>query len=527
MDQSTNVYRIPYADGTKVRVSRDHLSHTPPGRIDMGGRDGTKPYRVVAAADGHIRFIVDSFSEHVDSSSGDPCTNNYVWIEHANGEWTKYSHMTQSSTTQTAGLTVGQFVRAGTFLGFEDNVGCATGEHLHWEVGVPRATDPITTTGGFLRDNEDGKRNRIPRICGIAGEVFVAGRNYIAGESLVRRGDESAGGFGELAMHFVRARRLVTALRTENGDLKLICWGLTPPEQFVRRGDVSAGGASRIALAEPRSDIIVTALRGDSGNLRLISWRIDDNGNFTRCADDGAGPVNRVALAAPSEGVVVAAVRTASGNLKLIAWSVASNGNFTRRGEADAGSISAVKLTRTGVFTGVITAVRLPSGNLKLIAWRVSNNGNAITRLGDAEAGAVGDFAVVRRGNNGQFLLTALRDADDDFRLIAWRISANGGSFERLTTGVADKVSEVDIAGAPGSNLSTVVACQDNSGLLRLMTWELSSDGTTLTRCGGALAGEASKISIVATSDSGRDFFVTACATSSGDLKLINWEANL
>lgn len=415
-------------------------------------------------------------------------------------------------------------VSRGQFLGRVGNSGASGNPHLHiqrWDAAG--SADEFTFDRAWMSD-----ANRPTDWRPFTGQGVSASQTdlVILASPLLRRGEASAGGFGELVMHFVRSRRLVTALSGENGDLKLICWALTPAEQILRRGDTSAGRASRIAIAEPRSDLVVTALRDGNGNLRLISWRVESDGNFTRCADDSAGAVSRVALGAPDEGVVVAAVRAASGNLKLIAWSVAPNGDFTRRGEADAGAISDVKLATTRVFAGFVTALRLASGTLKLIAWRVSDTGNTITRLGDAEAGGAEDFAVVSRGNNRQFLLTPLRDADGDFRLIAWQIAAEGGSIARLTTGVAGAVDEVEIAGAPGSNLSAVVACRDNSGLLRLMTWELSSDGETLTRSGGGLAGGASKISIAGTSDSGRDFFVTTCATSSGDVKLINWEAN-
>ncbi len=179
-DKSKGVYRVPFENGTSVKVVSDHLKHSPPGRIDMIGTGGSGAYKIVAAADGRIRYIVDNFSKQIDSDSGQPCTNNYVWIEHANGEWTKYSHMQTDSTTKKANLKVGQFVKAGTYLGDEGKVGCASGNHLHFEVGFPRATDPIETIGGFLKDNGDSKRNLIPRICGIDGGIFVSGGSYDA-----------------------------------------------------------------------------------------------------------------------------------------------------------------------------------------------------------------------------------------------------------------------------------------------------------------------------------------------------------
>ncbi|MEJ1095760.1 MULTISPECIES: peptidoglycan DD-metalloendopeptidase family protein [unclassified Pseudoxanthomonas] len=181
IDPSKGVYRIPYVDSTEVKVTNDHIKHSPPGRIDMSGKSGG-PYKIVAAADGTIRHVVDGFSERIDCKANPdkPQNNNYVWIEHANGEWTKYTHMKKSSSTGKAKLKVGQFVSAGTYLGDEGDVGCASGDHLHFEVGVPKASGGIATTGGFLTDNDGSKRNRIPRICGIDKGMFVSGENYTA-----------------------------------------------------------------------------------------------------------------------------------------------------------------------------------------------------------------------------------------------------------------------------------------------------------------------------------------------------------
>lgn len=182
--KSSGVYRIPFTSGTQVHVTNDHTKHSPPGRIDMSGKgNASGEYKIVAAADGRIKYIEDSFSAQVQNDDDEktpnkPCTNNYVWIEHANGEWTKYSHMQKDSSTAKAKLKVGQFVKAGTYLGDEGKVGCAGGDHLHFEVGVPRATDPIDIVGGFLKDNGESKRNRIPRICGISGGIFKSGEDY-------------------------------------------------------------------------------------------------------------------------------------------------------------------------------------------------------------------------------------------------------------------------------------------------------------------------------------------------------------
>lgn len=179
---SKGVYRIPYADGTDIKVTNDHIKHDPPGRIDMSGKGGG-PYRIVAAADGVVRHVVDGFDKRISGCkdlAASEKKNNYVWIEHPNGEWTKYTHMTKGSSSGKAKLKVGQSVTAGTYLGDEGDVGCASGDHLHFEVGVPKASDGISTIGGFLTDNNGSKRNRIPRICGIGGDYFVSGQSYQA-----------------------------------------------------------------------------------------------------------------------------------------------------------------------------------------------------------------------------------------------------------------------------------------------------------------------------------------------------------
>jgi len=175
VDNSQGLYRIPYFIGTQVLVTGDHLTHSPPNRIDMHGIDGTEPYRIVAAGDGIIRYIVDTNTK---SCTEDGCSdyNNYVWIEHPNGEWTKYSHMRTGTTTGAAGLAVGMHVCAGTYLGDEGDIGHATGEHLHFEVAIPDdPSDPIQVAGGFIKGS-----NLIPRICGIDGGKFVDGQTYTA-----------------------------------------------------------------------------------------------------------------------------------------------------------------------------------------------------------------------------------------------------------------------------------------------------------------------------------------------------------
>jgi len=180
---SHGYYRIPYDDGVGFRVSRDHTSHDPPIKEDWVslayGPLSSIP--IVAAADGRIRQISDANTVCCsDKANGVNCSacNNFVWIEHSNGEWTKYSHFQTGSVTFVAGLDTNDCVVQGQLLGYEGDVGhtsgsgslnrpqtvCSTplvdttrkcGIHLHWEVRMTSQNSDL----------------RVPILCGVLGGI--------------------------------------------------------------------------------------------------------------------------------------------------------------------------------------------------------------------------------------------------------------------------------------------------------------------------------------------------------------------
>jgi murein DD-endopeptidase MepM/ murein hydrolase activator NlpD len=176
---SQGSYRLPFADGTTVKVFDDFHTHQPQGREDLYAVHGKEPYQVVAAADGRVMAIQDSYGEQQSGRAAALCHNNYVWIAHPNGEWSSYSHISRGSVTGKARLKVGDPVKAGQYIGDEDAIGCAMLKHVHFEVAVPDATRPIDE-GGFLTDNEGGKRERNPRFCGVPGGLVKKSAEYVA-----------------------------------------------------------------------------------------------------------------------------------------------------------------------------------------------------------------------------------------------------------------------------------------------------------------------------------------------------------
>ncbi|MHA4836219.1 M23 family metallopeptidase [Sphingopyxis sp. MSC1_008] len=178
--EATGIYRLPFADGTEVSVFDDAATHRPPGAIDLVGEPRAgKVHRVVAAAEGTVMAIEDSYSEQQSGRAASECRNNYLWLSHPNGEWTLYGHMATATSRGKAGIEVGDHVRAGQYLGDEGAVGCAMLNHVHFEVAVPEASDPIDK-GGFLKANDARQRMRIPRFCTVPGRTVSKDARYSA-----------------------------------------------------------------------------------------------------------------------------------------------------------------------------------------------------------------------------------------------------------------------------------------------------------------------------------------------------------
>ena len=240
-EQAVGIYRLPYANGTDLVVTQDHHTH--------GGADGLKNKYdlkagtgkdVVAAASGWIRAIVDQhgnspnpgdgrdsrgnlhdnakdsatdlYNDSLEHSCANPvpaldnCVeyNNYVWIEHPNGEWSSYVHL-GTGTVRALGWTAdpderdvgaANWIEAGEVLGKEGDVGFASGggtapgNHLHWEIARPLDGEDrvrFAARGGFMippnDDYEGDGINRAPLICNINGNnsLILQNQTFTAG----------------------------------------------------------------------------------------------------------------------------------------------------------------------------------------------------------------------------------------------------------------------------------------------------------------------------------------------------------
>jgi len=139
MADSSGIYKLPYTCNASAYVSHVHNDDGQVYDIDFGisGQD------IVAARDGWISQIVESYNACCYSSVCAPC-NNYVVINHGDGEYSYYLHIKQWSVPDYLGM--GTFVHQGDKIAEQGDVG--------W-------------TGGNSRDDVPCNGSTIDSKCGI------------------------------------------------------------------------------------------------------------------------------------------------------------------------------------------------------------------------------------------------------------------------------------------------------------------------------------------------------------------------
>lgn len=310
----------------------------------------------------------------------------------------------------------------------------------------------------------------------ISWQVSAAG-------ALSRLGDSGNLAGAATSIDIARGRLFVVACRTAAGTLKLISWNVSVAGAITRRGDSSdqAGNATNIKIASLGTTLFVTACRAEDGHLLLISWRLNANGSLTRLADSAqaAGGIGEVSLVRlPLSGVnerIATSVRASDGTLKVIVWRVSSAGAFTRLGDSgtQAGAATMIRSAVEPVGGHLVTSVRDASGALKLITWGISANGATIQRRGDSgtQAGAIGDNSLVAEPDG---VVSAVRTSDGTLKLIGWAVSSTGTITRRTDSaeqaGTAALITIVSVPGAPGST-SMITPVRTAEGTLKLIGW--------------------------------------------------------
>jgi hypothetical protein len=333
----------------------------------------------------------------------------------------------------------------------------------------------------------------------------------------------AAGAVDLIALTGLTAQRVVTAVRGDGGDLKVIVWDIAGNGSISRRGDASASGVSKIAITDwPAGPGVVTAVRTDSGLLKVIAWKVAADGSIHRKGDveaPDAGIAQDFSLSSPAgfSGVVSALV-TQSGGLAFIAWQLSANGVFTRAETGTGGSCTIVKCAALAAAAGlarVAVAMRTASGNLKLIIWGIGGVGD-VTRLGEIGAGPVSDVAVTARSTPNADVITASRGADGMLDVIGWSLG-DDSALKRVSEAVGSAVGDLAVTTRkPDIHTYVVAALRGQDGTLKLIVWR---NGADLVRHGEIVGEQTQSIEISGWAGG----VVTASRGSDSKLRLDTW----
>lgn len=182
-------HRLPYIDGTALQGPGGSLFEGHNGHDIIGtplkAWDDPSPHKIVATAHGVVIEVEDSYDEcglFTDSTGEAALCNNFIWVDHLNGDFTVYLHIAFQSARVDSGDAVveGQWIAdegdvGSTFSSDTEynrpKIGCAgdqnwadstfpsCGMHLH-----------ISFTDEFLASSAVLVH---PRICGTTSHVFI------------------------------------------------------------------------------------------------------------------------------------------------------------------------------------------------------------------------------------------------------------------------------------------------------------------------------------------------------------------
>ncbi|MGE0130902.1 MAG: serine hydrolase domain-containing protein [Blastocatellales bacterium] len=188
---------------------------------------------------------------------------------------------------------------------------------------------------------------------------------------------------------------------------------------------------------------VVTAIRTMGGNLRLDVWEFNNTNNTVTLKDTyTAGVAQEIAIKTLKFGAylsstarVVTALRNGSGQLQVDLWDVNSSGQLQRLGKGLFGEVTATtnSLFKIAIDTdseggdffdtfGFMTAFINQDGKAQIATWSVSGNGMIVDKRGDdIYDDEVSDLAA------SASLVTMRRSSDDKLRTAKWKINSDGG----------------------------------------------------------------------------------------------------
>jgi hypothetical protein len=309
--------------------------------------------------------------------------------------------------------------------------------------------------------------------------------------------------------------------------------------EIVRRSDSGDLAGEVKSIAVPYSGSFtshsVTAVITKSGNLRLIDWHVDASGKgypHSRLGHPGGAGVRdqhrqgRTSLIRHRRAVRLGEASRDQLERRL-QHDLAARGQrqFGGRSRPDSDCPPRQKQLRQ---LGPVPD-RLPVGVGNASAHHVeggpgqdvsaARNGRSRRGVGDLAGPVFYSFSV-----EGSLVATTVRAGNGSALSIVWEVSADGSTITRR----GDSGNQMGLATKISSMVTIthhlVVSCRASNGNLRLITLQVSSDGNTVTRVGdsGSQAGAVSGVSSIF-----RKYgLLTAVRAGDGHLLLIAWNIN-
>jgi murein DD-endopeptidase MepM/ murein hydrolase activator NlpD len=314
----------------------------------------------------------------------------------------------------------------------------------------------------------------------LAGDLRVDLWRVETSGAVTALGSDTDGGVAAVAAARPQGTDDVTAvIQTAAGDLELIAYNVVG-SSLVRGPSRVVGPVQGVAAATaPFPKGIVTAIRTQFGNLKVIAWQADASaGTISRLGEDVGSTTRAVALA---ETVffpgVVAAVRTGSDTLSLISFGVSAGGFVDREDDETLNvPIRTVAVTRIGSHDGrdrLVTAAERLDGDLEVTAWEVDSTGH-VTRLGTTTAGPA--TAVSVSAASAEHALTVISDGGGDLKLIAWHVDGAGNLVRRANAQGGGATATAAAFAPPvgfGNPAYAVTAVRTASDALKLISWQV------------------------------------------------------
>jgi hypothetical protein len=333
-------------------------------------------------------------------------------------------------------------------------------------------------------------------------------------------------------LHFTTHSSGDTLVYQSGGALRLRSYKLLADGSLSDQSTLNEGSVLDVAAVRPRSSRnVVVSIRGTNGDLKHIPYTVSSTtGAIVRQVGKelSEGAVYQVETTpSPAHDGFVAAIEDGAGNLKVIDYHVDSALNIARdfSGSGTGGAIDELAITTTRhVFEGVVTAELTTSGWLVVRSFEVPAAGgvtNADVATTFVQGESVTIDAVPVMYGLGEYVVTGVRQTGSDvLRLDTWFIDP-AGEIEWVDTISAGSIVSHDATSTvSGGDLVSVV--RDDQDNFRMIGWRIDGDGGIARNATRALSA-VTQTAVVAPLGSGLDHLVAARTDAQGELHLFSY----